>query len=103
MAGHSEFSLAVAARVRVNKRGAWQALGNSRNGTELRRLRSISDNEKADGQRAFLYRTGRRAPRGPKSKFWGQNRREIVKFLIQVFVRNPTMKTLMASEHITRS
>jgi hypothetical protein len=28
---------------------------------------------------------GRRAPRGPKSKVWGQNRRKILKFLIDVF------------------
>jgi hypothetical protein len=32
-----------------------------------------------------LYWMGRRAPRGRKSKIWGQNRREILKFLIDVF------------------
>ena len=40
MAGHSEFSLGVAVHVGVNKRSAWQALGNSRDGMELRRLLS---------------------------------------------------------------
>jgi hypothetical protein len=39
---------------------------------------------------------GHRAPRGPKSKIWGQNRTEILKFLSQVFSRRLTMKMLMA-------
>jgi hypothetical protein len=36
---------------------------------------------------SFVERGRRRAPRGPKSKVWGQNRRDILKFLIDVLFR----------------